>query len=70
MKTTIIVCLIILVAWSCLALIQLWFVPLNGWTFIKISITAGVLDFVVLIVSLCRREYCENTKMKDDGYID
>ena len=70
MKNTSIICLTILVLWSVLALFQLWVTPLRAVTFVKISITAGVIDVIVLVIGLCRREYCEEKQMKKDGYID
>ena len=70
MKKTSIICLTILVLWSVLALFQLWVTPLRAVTFVKISITAGVIDVIVLVIGLCRREYCEEEQMKKDCYID
>ena len=70
MRTGAILCLLIFVTWVFIALLQLWFDPLSGELFWKLTITAGALFVVVLGVSLVVREYVEEKKMKDDGYID
>lgn len=70
MKITSILCLLILVAWGVCALIQLWFTPMSALTFIKLSVTAGILDVVILIIGLCKREYCDEKEIKKGGYLD
>lgn len=70
MKTGIIVCSVIAVAWVMLALVQLWFAPLTAGMFLKISITAGLLFTVVLVISLVIREYLSEKKLKDSGHLD
>jgi hypothetical protein len=70
MRTGAIICLTIFVTWVAIALLQLWFDLLNGEIFLKLTITAGALFVVVLGVTLVVREYVDEKKMKDDGYID
>ncbi len=70
MKLTVTLCLGILVFWAVVALAQLWFTPLSALAFVKLSITAGILDIVILVIGLCRREYCEDKDMKKGGYLD
>jgi hypothetical protein len=70
MRTGAIICLVIFVTWVIVALMQLWFDLLSGDIFWKLTITAGALFIVVLGVSLVVREYIEDKKLKDDGYID
>lgn len=70
MKLTLILCLGILIAWVIVALAQLWFEPIDALLFIKISITAAVLDALILIVGLCCREYFADRDMKKRGYLD
>jgi hypothetical protein len=70
MRTGAIICLVIFVAWVIIALLQLWFDLLSGEIFLKLTLTAGALFVVVLGVSLVVREYIDEKKMKDDGYID
>ncbi|EIC30237.1 MULTISPECIES: hypothetical protein [Methylomicrobium] len=70
MRTGAIVCLTIFVLWVAIALLQLWFDLLSGEVFMKLTITAAALFAVVLGVALVVREYVDEKKMKDDGYID
>ncbi len=70
MKVGVILCCLIAVAWVALALVQLWFMPLDAALFIKISITAGLLFIVVLVLSLVLREYLTDKKLKDSGHLD
>jgi len=70
MKTGSIICLIIFITAAIMALMQLWFTPLSAELFIKLLITMGVLFVVVLGVTLVKKEYIDNKKMKDSGYID
>jgi hypothetical protein len=70
MRTGAIICLIIFVTWVIIALLQLWFDLLSGEIFLKLTLTAGALFVVVLGISLVVREYIDEKKMKDDGYID
>ncbi|MGR9085695.1 MAG: hypothetical protein ACU841_01300 [Gammaproteobacteria bacterium] len=70
MKTGAFICLAIFVAWVVVALLQLWFDIVSGVLFWKLTITAGALFVVVLGISLVYREYLEDKKLKDDGYLD
>jgi membrane protein CcdC involved in cytochrome C biogenesis len=70
MRTGIIICIAIGILWAVIALIQLWFTPMDGDTFMKISITLGLIFVVVLVVTLVIREYLSEKQMKKDGYID
>jgi hypothetical protein len=70
MRTGAIICLAIFVIWVAVALLQLWFDLLSGEIFLKLTITAAALFVVVLGVALVVREYVDEKKMKDDGYID
>jgi uncharacterized membrane protein YphA (DoxX/SURF4 family) len=70
MKTGSIVCLVIFVLVALLSLAQMWFSPLDAKMFVKILITLGILFVVVLGITLVKKEYLDNKKMKDSGYID
>lgn len=70
MKKTVITSLIILTCWALLAIIQLWLTPMDALTFVKISATAAVLEVVILIAGLARREYCEERDLKKKGFLD
>lgn len=70
MKIGVIICLSTCVLWAALAIVQLWFEPMSAEVFIKISITAGVITTVTLLVTLAIREYLSNKVLKDKNYID
>jgi len=70
MKAGLFSALAIAVAWSLLAIVQLWLQPLSGEHFVKFTITAGILVAIILLVTLAAREYFSEKKMKEDGFID
>ena len=70
MKIGSIICLIIFIIAASLSLAQMWFSPLDAKMFVKIIITLCVLFVVVLGITLVKKEYLDNKKMKDTGYID
>lgn len=70
MRVGAIVCLLIFVAWVALALVQLWWAPLGGELFFKLSVTAGALFVVALAVTLVVNEYVSNKRQKERGYLD
>ncbi|EML2226574.1 MULTISPECIES: hypothetical protein [Klebsiella] len=70
MKKTVITSLIILTGWALLAIIQLWLTPMEALTFVKISATAAVLEVVILIAGLARREYYEEQSLKKNSFLD
>lgn len=70
MKAGAIICLIIFVLAAALSIMQLWFTVLKPEIFIKTIISLGILFVVALGITLVRKEYLENKKMKDSGYID
>jgi membrane protein implicated in regulation of membrane protease activity len=70
MKAGAFICLAIFIAWVFLALLQLWFGILSSVLFWKLTITASALFVVVLGATLVIRDYMEDKKLKDDGYLD
>ena len=70
MKYGIGICLIIVVLWAVLALLQLWFSVMSASVFSKITISALVVAGVVLLVTLGIREYISDKELKDKGFID
>ncbi len=70
MKTGSIICLVIFVLAAFVSLMQLWFTWLPAKLFVQILITLGVLFVVVLEITLVKKEYIDDKKMKDSGYID
>jgi DMSO/TMAO reductase YedYZ heme-binding membrane subunit len=70
MKAGLLTALAIAVAWALLAIAQIWLQPVSAQVFFKLSVTAGILTAIVLVVTLAVREYFSEKKMKDDGFID
>ena len=70
MKLGLIAALAIAVGWGFLAIVQLWAAPLSAEAFFKVSVTAGILFAIVVLVTLAVREYTAEKKMKKDGFID
>ena len=70
MKIASIISGILFVLYAILLLLQLWVDVVSWSTFVKLTITAGVLIVVTFGVALLYREYIEEKHMKDDNYID
>jgi len=70
MKIASIVTGVILAAYAVFALIWLWGTSISWATFVKVTITAGVIVIVVLGLALLYREYVEEKEMKKDGFLD
>lgn len=70
MKTGIIACLSITVAWALLFVAQLWAPLVSGEVFLKITMTAGVAVVLILIITLAIREYLTEKDLKSKGFID
>ena len=70
MKAAGITSIILIVLGTILFLLQMWFSCFDAEFFIKMMITLGVLLLASVAISLIRREYVNDKKLKDDGYID
>ncbi|MFT7879044.1 MAG: hypothetical protein ABXS91_01510 [Sulfurimonas sp.] len=70
MKIASIISGMVFVLYAILLLLQLWVDVVSWSTFVKLTITAGVLIVVTFGVALLYREYIEEKRMKDDNYID
>ena len=70
MKVGSIVCLVLFVLAAGLFLLQMWFSIMEAESFVKTMVTLGVLFVVALGVTLVKKEYVDEKKMKDSGYID
>lgn len=70
MRVGVIIGLGLFVAWALLALVQLWFTPLSAEVFVKLTVTAAVIETVVIIVTLVLREYRSEKELKSKGYLD
>jgi hypothetical protein len=68
-KAGVVAALGIALAWAALALAQLWLGVLDADIFFKITITAGVL-VVMVIVLLVVREHLSSQDLKARGFID
>ena len=65
-----IICLVLFVAAAGLFLAQMWFSLLEAQAFIKTMVTLIVLFVVALGITLVKKEYVDEKKLKDSGYID
>ena len=70
MKLASIVTGVILVLYAVFALVWLWGESISWETFIKTSITAGVIVVATLGLALLYREYVEEKSMKEEKYLD
>jgi len=70
MKTASIISGVILALYAVFALVWLWGNSISWETFIKVTITAGVIAIAVLGLALLYREYVEEKQMKKDGFLD
>ena len=70
MKYGVISALFISILWSVLAILQLWFSILDTDVFMKLTVTAGILLVIIVIVTLVIREYLSDKQLKKDGFLD
>jgi membrane protein YdbS with pleckstrin-like domain len=70
MKLASIITGVILVLYAVFALVWLWGESISWETFIKTSITAGVIVVATLGLALLYREYVEEKSMKEEKYLD
>lgn len=70
MRNASIFCLSVCGLWVLLAILDMWFDVVSTETFIKLTVTLGLVAILVLVVALVRREYVDEKKLKDDKYID
>ncbi len=70
MKLGIIASLSIAIVWAAAAVVQLWVPVMSAEVFMKVSITAGILIALIMVVTLAIREYLSEKDMKSRGFID
>ncbi|WP_341503146.1 hypothetical protein [Gallaecimonas sp. GXIMD4217] len=70
MRLAAIISVVILVLWGLMALAQLWYQPLDGEVFFKLTLSAALIEVVVVAVALIRREYLTEKRQRKDRYID
>ena len=61
---------VLLALYGVIVLLQLWFEIFNGPIFWKITVTFVVVLVVTVGVSLIKRDYVQDKKMKDEHFID
>ncbi len=70
MRPGIITCLVTFVLGGVLSMLQLWFGLLPTPFFVKAMVTLSIVFVVTLGVTLVRREFLEDQKLRQSGYID
>lgn len=70
MKIASVVSGVVFVLYAILLLVQLWGEVLAWATFMKLTVSAGVIIVVMFGVALLYREYIEEKSMIDDKYLD
>jgi hypothetical protein len=60
----------LIAASAALGLLQLWLSLFSGAVFLKISITLGVIITLLGVFYLVQKEFRDEKKMRDDGYVD
>lgn len=70
MKYASIICIILLILWVLVAIVDMWFDIVSWAVFVKLTITLGLLMVVALAVALVKREYVQEQRLRKDKYID
>ena len=70
MKTGVIACLVTFITGAVLMLLQMWFQALAPETFAKVMITLGIVFVVLLGITLVRREYLQEQRMRQSGHLE
>lgn len=70
MKYASFICIFLLVVWVLLAILDMWFDVIGMATFIKVTVTFGLIMVLALAVALAKREYVEDQQLRKDKYID
>lgn len=70
MKTVAYLSIAVILAWTGLALCQLWLQPFSAELFFKLTISCGLGLVAIIVAALIYREYQGETDLKKDKYID
>ena len=70
MKLASIITGVVLALYAIFLLVWLWGESISWETFIKTSITAGVIVIVTIGLAMLYREYVEEKSMKEEKYLD
>ena len=70
MKIVYISCLLMFTIAAIATILQIW-LELMAWdVYFKAMITLGLLFLLILGITLARREYLSDNKLRNEGYID
>lgn len=69
MKTAGVICIVLILIYAVLAMVQLWVEAFDPETFIKLTITFVIVMVVTVLVALIRREYVNDALMRKNGQI-
>ncbi|MCP5202099.1 MAG: hypothetical protein H6977_19040 [Gammaproteobacteria bacterium] len=61
---------LLIAAAGALCVVQLWYPVLSAATFVKVLATLGVAVVVIGVIALMRRELREESRLRDDGFLD
>lgn len=70
MRLGVVVSLALGVCWALLAILQLWMSIFPIETFLKVTVTFGILIGIILLVTLVVGESHKDKELKEKGYID
>lgn len=70
MKVASYTAIVLILIWTVLAVLQLWFDLLDADTFIKITLTFALVIVGSVIAAMIHREYVEEKTLKKDKYLD
>ena len=70
MKYGVLSCLVTFVVACAVMVLQLWFEPFEAETFTKLMITLAVVFAVLLGITLVRREYLQDEKLRASGHLE
>lgn len=69
MKIAGIISIVLILIYTVLAIVQLWFESIDPDVFLKLTITFAVLIIVSVVVALIRREYVNDEIMRKNKQI-
>lgn len=61
---------LLVAAYGALVVAQIWWKPLSGGMFWKVSLTWAIALAVVIVVGLVRREMIQESRQRKKGYLD
>ncbi|SHO80505.1 hypothetical protein MNB_SV-15-1373 [hydrothermal vent metagenome] len=70
MKIASIISSILLSIWVLLTITIIWFDVISSLTYIKISITIGIIIIAIILISLAIKEYGSEKSLREHNYLD